>query len=177
MKKKILLLIGIFLLVSLVMQSRSVIKGSAELKSSGDFKIDIPLAKVYMNYMKRINIWHIWIHTPTKDYKKNGKKGTVHLFFSKNFNIKKGKFPIAFSYLNKKDTMGATFFSRELPKKTMKFTYDTKGEINFTKVGDLIEGEFLFSVFSDKENKMSVKISGKFSVPRKNGFPGIPKAK
>ena len=173
MKKKILILISAFALVSSVVFSESKLKGSAELKSTGDIAIEIPQAHISMNYMKRINIWHIRIKTPIKDYRKNGIEGSAHLFFSRRFTLKTGKYPVAFSYLNKKDTMGGTFFYEAKPKKTERFTHNTTGEINFTKIGDLLEGDFSFTVYSDKENSRSVKVSGKFSLPVKKGFPGV----
>ncbi len=114
--------------------------------------------------------------TPHPEYKKTGKKVTAHLFFSRNFNLEAKTYPIAFSYLNKKDTMGGTFFYRVKGQRIPSFTYDTTGEITITKTGAAIEGTFSYTVFSSgrKAPKKSVKVTGKFSVPNQPGFPKSP---
>lgn len=174
MRKKNLFIISTLVLVSSAWLFGSVNKRSAEFNIKGDKSLDISDAEVDMNYMKRIKIWHIFISTPANIYKKNGKKGTVHLFFSKNFDLKPGTYPIAFSYLNRKNTMGATFFYRENKKRTDRYTHDTKGDIIFTKVGDIIEGNFIFNVYSRDKTKGSVNVTGKFKLPKKAGFPNLP---
>ncbi|MCP4214531.1 MAG: hypothetical protein GY765_07730 [bacterium] len=146
-------------------------------KASGDISIDMPKADSSLNYMKRINIWKISITTPRQIHKKTGRNGSIHLFFSRDFTPSAKTYPIAFSYLNKKDTMGGTFFHRVMKERTERFTHDTKGEITFSKVGDLLEGSFSFTVYQgSKAPRKSVTVKGTFSVPKAAGFPAAPPA-
>lgn len=145
--------------------------GPAVLETDGDIKIEIQKAQAGIFYMKAIKVWQIVISSPAF-YKKFGKEGSVHLFFSRDFRLKKGKYPVTFNYLGKKDTLGGSFSYHEKQKKTIRFSFDTQGEATFTKVDKTVEGEFSFKVFSkSKEARLSVVVSGKFSAPKKLDFP------
>jgi hypothetical protein len=145
--------------------------GQNSLKSSGDFVVHVEKADADMFYMEAIKIWRITISTPPLQYKKTSKQGTAHLFFSRDFNLEAKEYPIAFSYLNKKDTLGGTFFYREMKQKTNRFTHDTVGRLTVTKVGETLEGTFSYKVYSgSKEPRKSVTVTGKFSIPVKPDF-------
>jgi hypothetical protein len=150
--------------------------GKATLKVSGEYSANVTDAQASVSYMKRINIWKLTVDTPYKTYKSTGKSATAHIFFSRNFTLAAKTYPIAFSYLNKKDTNGGSFFYRIKGQRIPGFSFDTAGELRITKTGDTIEGTFSYTVFTSdsKPPQKKVKVTGTFSVPNQAGFPKGP---
>lgn len=150
--------------------------GQSSLEISGDVNANVPKAFASAAYMKAIKIWNVRVSTPYPEYNASGKGYTANLFFNKNFTLATKTYPIAFSYLNKQDTAGGTFFIRSKGKRIPGFIYDTKGELTITKTGDTVEGTFSFTCATrgKKSPKKTVKVSGTFSIPMKPGFPSSP---
>lgn len=150
--------------------------GQSSLKVSGDVTANVTDAQADVFYMKAIKIWRITIETPFKEYRKTGKKVSAHIFFSRDFTLETKKYPIAFMYLSKKDTLGGSFFNKIKGQRIPGFSFDTEGELTITKTGDTVEGTFSFKTYTSdsKPPQKSVKVSGTFSIPKKPGFPKGP---
>lgn len=153
-----------------------LLAGQSSLEVSGDVKAKVTNAQADVFYMKAIKIWRVTIETPFKEYRKTGKKVSAHIFFSRDFTLETKKYPIAFSYLNKKDTLGGSFFNKIKGQRIPGFSFDTKGELTITKIGDTVEGTFSYKTYTSdsKPPQKSVIVSGTFSIPKKPGFPKGP---
>lgn len=150
--------------------------GGSAFKVSGDISLDGSGGVAHLYYLKAIKSWRIVISAPRTVYKKTSRTGSINLFFSRKLKtVKAQKYPVAFSYLNQPGTFGGSFIYREKKKQTLMFSYDTAGEVTFTKTGSVLEGTFSFTVYDKgKDPRKKVTVTGTFSIPVKPGFPNAP---
>jgi len=133
--------------------------GESHFKYNGFVNGEAVKATANFYFMKRINIWNL---SMGKFHKNTRERFQVNIFFSRNFQPKVGTFPIAFSYLNKKDTCGGSFSFRTKDGKRGLFSHDTKGEITFETFAEKVKGTFHMEVGNSKGQK--VKVSGSFEL-------------
>ena len=155
------------LLLALLFISGSIhaeVKGT-EFKYSGTIKGKTSNATAKFSYMKRVNIWNLSMRTYNKKTKESY---GVNIFFSRKFTPGTGTFPIAFSYLNKKDTCGGSFIYKEKNGSKGFYSHDTKGSVTFKKFSDKVQGTFQMEVY-DREGK-KIEVSGSFILDRNSAF-------
>ena len=90
-----------------------------------------------------------------------------NLFFSEEFESKPGKYPVRFSYLNKKNHLGGSFIGESM------FSHDTHGEAEFLEFGDQVKARFEFKVYNKSEGaegRQRVTVKGEAVCPR-GDFP------
>jgi len=140
------------------------IGGESNFKFEGFISGEVIEGTAQFEFMKAINIWNLSLG---KLQKQPRESFYVRIFFSRDFHPKVGTFPIAFSYLNKKDTCGGSFSFRKGEKRGL-FSYDTKGEITFETFAEKAKGTFHMEVGSKQGEK--VKISGSFELEVGDAF-------
>ena len=136
---------NMILLVTLIASSTPVLGEETRFESTGDVAVTVEDADASI-IKNRANIVTLNIVTSTASIKKLKQSYSVNLFFSRDFEAKPGQYPIEFSYLNKKDTLGGSFVSR-----AGMFSHDTQGEAEFLEFGDQITVKFSFRTFDKSE--------------------------
>ena len=86
----------------------------------------------------------------------------------RDFTPKAGTFPIASSYLGKKDTCGGSFIFRTKNEIRGSFSHETTGQITFESFSESVKGKFSMHV-KDSDGE-TIEISGSFEVARGSAF-------
>lgn len=140
--------------------------GESNFKYKGFINGEVVKGTVKFSFMERLGIWHL---SMGKFQKKPRESFYVNIFFSRDFSPRVGTFPIAFSYLGKKDTCGGSFsFRKEVEGKRGLFSHDTKGELTFEIFSEKAKGIFYMEVGDGKGNK--VNVSGAFDQQLGDAF-------
>lgn len=138
--------------------------GKANFEYNGFVDGEAANAAARFSSMKGVNIWHLSLSTYDKTTRE---RVGVNIFFSRTFNPKAGTFPIAFSYLNKQDTCGGSFFFKKGDKRGL-FSHYTKGEITFESFKEKAKGSFRMEVSNNVGKKIDV--SGSFELEMGDAF-------
>lgn len=138
--------------------------GESNFKFEGFINGEVINGTAQFEFMKAISIWNLSLG---KYQKQPRESFYVRIFFSRDFHPKVGTFPIAFSYLNKKDTCGGSFSFRKGEKRGL-FSHDTKGELTIETFAEKAKGTFNMEVGNSKGDK--VKISGSFELQLGDAF-------
>lgn len=117
-------------------------EGASSFAVSGDVTVAVEEATAQMVKI-RDRIPAITISSAPASVKKLGTSFNVNLFFSNDFAAQPGKYPIAFSYRNETNTLGASFRQRGAM-----FSHDTSGTAEFVEFGDSVRVLFEFETFS-----------------------------
>jgi hypothetical protein len=120
-------------------------EGASSFAVSGDVTVTVEEATAQMVKIGG-RIPAITINSAPASVKQLGTSFNANLFFSKNFDPQPGKYPIAFSYRNETNTLGASFRQRG-----GMFSHDTKGTAEFVEFGDTVRVVFEFETFSGSE--------------------------
>ena len=140
--------------------------GESNFKYKGFINGEAVKGTAQFSFMERIGIWRLSLG---KYQKMPRESFYVNIFFSRNFHPKAGTFPIAFSYLNKKDTCGGSFsFRKKEEGKRGLFSHDTKGELTFETFAEKAKGTFHMEVGDGKGKNMEV--SGSFELELGDAF-------
>jgi hypothetical protein len=126
---------------------------------SGDDSFTEGNATGSINKMARVDIWKITLQNKGK--RADGKRILANLFFSKEFDVKAGTFPVKFSYLGEKDTFGASLFV--IGGGPKQYSHDTEGKVTIDAVGKELKGSFEYTTNTRDKKKVTVK--GKFAIP------------
>ena len=81
------------------------VRSSTYFEVSGDVNVTVDDAEARLS-KNRANIWALNIVTTPASIRKLGKSYSTNLFFSTDFEPAPGKYPIEFSYLREKNTLG-----------------------------------------------------------------------
>ena len=115
-------------------------------ETTGDIAVNVDPASASLT-MGRRGIRTLNITSAPAAVRKLGKSCSANLFFSREFDPNPDKYPIAFSYLNKKNTLGGSFFGGGL------FSHDSKGEAEFLELGEQVRVRFEFTTYDKSEGK------------------------
>ena len=139
--------------------------GESHFKYKGFVNGEVVKGTANFYFMKSTKIWRL----SQGKFNKNPRESyQVNIFFSRNFHPKAGTFPIAFSYLNKKDTCGGSFSFRTKEGKRGLFSHDTKGKLTFEKFTEKVKGTFNMEV-NDGRGK-TVEVLGSFELELGDAF-------
>ena len=142
-------------------------RSSTYFEVSGDVNVTVDDAEATLS-KNRANIWALNIVTTPASIKKLGKSYSTNLFFSTDFEPAPGKYPIEFSYLREKNTLGGSFFTRG-----GRFSFDTKGEAEFLEFGEQVRVRFEFQTYSKSEgaeDRQMVTVRGAAVCARGDAF-------
>ena len=135
-------------------------------ETTGDVAVTVDPAAASLTKNRR-GIRTLNITSAPASIRKLGKSYSANLFFSREFDPKPGKYAVAFSYLNKKNTLGGSFFGGGL------FSHDTKGEAEFLEFGEQVKLRFQFTTYDKsegKEGRRTVTVEGEAVCPRGDAF-------
>lgn len=135
-------------------------------ETSGDVTVTVDPAAASLTKNRR-GIRTLNITSAPASVRKLGKSYSANLFFSREFDPKPGKYPVAFSYLNKKNTLGGSFYGGGL------FSHDTKGEAEFLEFGEQVKVRFQFTTYDKSEGsegRRTVTVKGEAVCARGDIF-------
>jgi len=135
-------------------------------ETSGDVTVTVDSAAASLTENRR-GIRTLNITSAPASVRKLGKSYSANLFFSREFDPKPGKYPVAFSYLNKKNTLGGSFYGGGL------FSHDTEGEAEFLEFGEQVKVRFQFTTYDKSEGsegRRTVTVEGEALCPRGDIF-------
>ena len=142
-------------------------RSSTYFEVAGDVNVTVDEATATL-FKNRRNIWTLNVVTTTASIRRLGRSYAVNLFFSREFDPQPGKYPVRFSYPNKKNTLGGSFIG---PK--MRFSHDTEGEAEFLEFGEQVKVRFEFATYDKsegKEGRAKVTVKGEAVCPRGDAF-------
>jgi hypothetical protein len=159
------------LLISFLLTHARQASAEGSFKISGAHQVTIESATTVFNFNKYAKVWMLQIRSPSDYKKKNGQGYSVNLFFSRDFTPAKGTFPIKFSYLSKKDTLGGSLTLSG--KERGMFSHDTEGTVSFETFDTQVRGKFELSSFSGDSSAGAPRITatGTFDVARGEALP------
>lgn len=132
---------------------------------AGAYQVELHDLEGSTFFMQRPGVWMLQLRTPKEHKETTGTGYLVTMFFSKDFSLDKGKFPIRFHYMNEKNTLGGSVIVRG--EKRVQFSFDTNGTIEFTRTDDRLQGDFEYTTFDKtREPRQSVTVKGTFDVER-----------
>ena len=135
-------------------------------ETSGDVTVTVDPATASLTKNRR-GIRTLNITSAPASIRELGKSYSANLFFSREFDPKPGKYPVVFSYLNKQNTLGGSFFGGGL------FSHDTQGEAEFLEFGEQVKVRFQFTTYDKSEGKdgrRTVTVKGEAVCPRGDVF-------
>ena len=142
-------------------------RSSTYFEVAGDVTVAVDDATATL-FKNRRNIWALNMVSSPVAIKRLKRTYGVNLFFSRKFDPKPGKYPVQFSYLNRKNTLGGSFTG---PR--MLFSHDTQGEAEFLEFGDQVKVRFEFTTYDKSEGKSDraqVTVKGEAVCDRGDAF-------
>ena len=97
-----------------------------------------------------------------------GSTYSVNIFFSSDFELAPGEYPIEFSYRSQANTLGGSFRGNGTT-----FSHDTNGTAEFIEVGDRVKVLFEFETFDQSEgseDRRRVTVKGEAICARADIF-------
>lgn len=116
-------------------------KGETFFVTDGDVKVSVDDATATL-VMIRGTIPAMTIVSSPASIKKLGQSYSTNLFFSSDFELQPGTYPVAFSYRKKTNTFGGSYVQRGAM-----FSHDTQGTVEVLEVGDKVKLRFSFTAY------------------------------
>lgn len=139
------------------------------LKVDGASEVELEDLTATVFFQEGVGLWMLQLRTPPAYKRTTGSGNTATMFFSKDFELSPGRYPIRFHYRNEANTLGASWIVSG--DKRVMFSHDTEGTIEFSRVDDRLEGTFEYTTFDGSEEpRQSVRVQGRFEVDRREAL-------